>query len=231
MIRSLPLAVALFAVPLSSVQAQHPIILQRLEQASLAAPTPNTDLLADQVRLAAKNIYRDSETCQHSVVIESVGPASADRFPFAGIARGTIRNAWFVTARLPGCDEALVRFSVTQNSDGSFHTIRVNRGRSYAWDSLIGDTLPLAYVGALAALKRAGVECEAEVPKLGAVRISSEESDLGSEVYGIRYTGRWTEIWPLLVCDRTVEVPITFNADGDGGAYTNVAGDNVAIVS
>lgn len=45
---------------------------------------------------------------------------------------------------------------------------------------------------------------------------------MGPEVYGVRYTGSWSEVWPITLCGRTVEVSVRFTADGDGGAYNNL---------
>jgi len=118
-----------------------------------------------------------------------------------------------------------------QDTDKSFETIRVNRGVSYAWESLISDTLPLASMAAYVALKQHGQECDLDGgATLGVTRLASEDVDLGEDVYGARYSGSWAEIWPMTLCGKTVEVRVDFRADGDGGAYTDLPGDDVRIL-
>lgn len=218
--------------PASAVHAQHPLILERLAAWNEAAPQPSDEILLGQVRSAVEEIYPASETCAATnVELEKAQPASADRFAFNALIRGTMRNAWFVTVRAPGCDGARVRFMVMQNADESFETIRVNRGESHAWESLISDTMPLVTMGAMGHFIRQGHECSPDsVASLGVTRIASEEANLGDDVYGIRYTGSWAEIWPIKMCGKTIEMQINFNADGDGGAYTNIPGDKIRIV-
>ncbi|MGV2496755.1 hypothetical protein [Pelagerythrobacter aerophilus] len=226
---ALPLALV---APLSVAKAQHPLVLERLETWNEAAPAPSADVLESAVRDKAETIYTARDTCPDSAVtIDSVKPATADGYVFGALVRGAVKNAWFVTARMPGCDDAPVRYMVMQDIDDSLKTIRVNRGTSHAWDSLIGDTLPSARLAATAALRRAGIDCSDEDgASLGVTRIASEEPDLGEEIFGIRYSGRWTEVWPIETCDRTVEVLIRFTADGDGGAFTRIPGDEIRVL-
>ncbi|RIV89128.1 hypothetical protein [Aurantiacibacter zhengii] len=213
--------------------AQHPIIVQKLTEWNEAAPSPDNALLEQEVLTTAAEIYGPDGGCQDTqVALRDVRPATADRYVFTGVLNGTLRNAWFVTASLPGCDNAPVRFMVIRDADEDLRTIRVNRGDSIAWDSLFVDTLPLARLGALATLRSAGVGCATEASHtLGVTRVANEGSDLGPDVFGGRYAGSWSEIWPITICERTVEVFIEFTADGDGGAYTRVSGDQSKLVS
>jgi hypothetical protein len=120
---------------------------------------------------------------------------------------------------------------IMQDVDNSLETIRVNRGVSHAWESLVGDTLPSARLAASAALQREGIDCSGEDgTSLGVTRIASEEPDLGEETFGIRYSGSWTEVWPIETCNRIVEVLIRFTADGDGGAFTHIPGDEARVL-
>jgi len=230
-IRPLVLSLALLA-PLSSAEAQHPLVLERLDAWNKAAPGPSNDVLEAEVRRKAEGIYIDKDTCPGSpVIIDSVRPATADRHAFNALVHGTIRNAWFVSTRMPGCDEVPVRYMIMQDVDNGLRTIRVNRGVSKAWESLFGDTLPSVQLAAAAALRREGVTCSGdEKTSLGITRIASEDPDLGQEVFGIRYSGGWGEIWPIVTCDRVVEVLIRFRADGDGGAFTHIPGDETRIL-
>lgn len=226
------IAMVLLCVPFAAANAQHAMVLQKLNEWNAAAPAPDHQRLEGEIRKVALQVYGRSEACSISpVTIESVLPATADRFVFTSVLQQQLRNAWTVTARLPGCDSAPVRVMVMQDMADRLTTIRVNRGRSHAWDSLIGDTLPLAHIAAWAALKRQKIECaNTAEAKLGVIRIATEDKGLGRDVFGVRYAGGWEEIWPIEACDRTVEVLVEFTADGDGGAYTNLPGERVAIL-
>lgn len=217
----------------SPAKAQHPLILQKLNEWNDAAPVLNNEKLQLEVLNAAMKRNAGGESCPNSeVLIDRVHPATADRYVFSGLIRQQLRNAWTVTARVPGCDTAPARFMVIQNKDNSLRTIRINRGSSYAWDSLIGDTLPLAHIAAAAALKRSGVDCELDSKfQLGVTKLESEGDGLGADLFGVRYTGDWSEIWPIDTCGKTVEVLVKFTADGDGGARTSMPGDEVSILS
>ena len=227
------IAAAALCLPLAALQAQHSLVLEKLTEWDSAAPAPPAELIAMEVRKAAQKVYPTSESCTNSqVTVERVAPATSDRFVFASIIQQRLRNAWTITVQLPGCDAAPVRFMIMQDGAGTLNTIRVNRGRSHAWDSLIGDTLPLAQIAAASALKRKGIECPVTAQaKLGVTRIANEDRSLGKDVFGVRYAGSWSEVWPLDLCNRTVDVTINFTADGDGGAYTNIPGERVTIVA
>ncbi len=225
---------ALFLVGYTSPsKAQHQLVLQKLTEWNEAAPVLSSEKLQEEVLSTAKQIYPSSDACSKSeAIIDRIHPATADRFVFNAVLRQQMHNAWTVIARLPGCDTFPVRYMVMQNNDSSLKTIRVNRGISYAHDSLIGDTLPLALLTATSALQRKGANCEAGAKfKLGVTRIESEEDGLGTDMFGVRYAGSWGEIWPIETCDQTVEVLVKFTADGDGGAYTDLPGDQISILS
>lgn len=217
--------------PLVPAYAQHAVVLQKLTEWNQAAPAPDEARIKAEIIGAAKSVYGDIAGCAASAVtIEQARPATAERYVFSAVLGGSMRNAWTVVARLPGCDSAPVRFMTMQAADGALRTIRVNRGQSHAWDSLIADALPLAAMGVHAAMKRQGIACDAEaLYKLGVTRVVSDEG-LAPDVFGVRYSGAWSEVWPITMCGRTAEVTVTFNADGDGGAYIGVPGDKLRIV-
>lgn len=226
----LPVFFFLFSV---QGKAQHPLVLQKLTEWNEAAPALSNDRLQQEILDTALKRYPKSDSCANSeVIIDRVQPATADRFIFFGLARQQLRNGWTVNARLPGCDSAPVRFMTIQNRDNSLKTIRVNRGVSYAWDSLIGDTLPKAHIAAVTRLRQAKHECQLDSKYiLGVTRIQSEGNGLGSDVFGVRYKGSWNEIWPIKTCGKTVEVLVEFAADGDGGAFSNTSSDQAVIIS
>lgn len=209
--------------------AQHPLVLQRLTEVNTAAPPPTQQTISAEIVKAAGVLYPTKPGCAAAgLTLEKLMPATAERSVFTGAMHGQIRNGWTVVARHPACDEAPVRYMIVQDASGELRTFRVNRGQSYAHESLIADTWPLARLAAEAALTRTNIACkEPEKAKLGVTRVSGEESDLGPDVLGVRYKGSWTEIWPVAICGEILEVPIRFTADGDGGAYTNIKGDGI----
>lgn len=229
-VRCLALLIALF-VPLGPSHAQHPTVLAKLNEWNDAAPVPVNEVLKTAIRKKAGEIYDRKGACSNlDIAINAIEPATSDQYVVNAIVHRTLRNAWFVTARLPGCDPAPVRFMVMQGIDNNLQTIRVNRGASYAWDSLIGDTLPSAQVAAIIALERANIPCKTNNTTLGVIQITEQEPNLGNSVFGIRYSGSWAEVWPIEACKRTVEILIKFTADGDGGAFTHIPGDTVRVL-
>ena len=217
----------------ASAHAQHPLVMQRLSALNRAAPAPSQQTLSDEVAKTADTLYAARNGCARSgLAIEQVLPATAERYVFNNAIKGQVRNGWTVTVRHPACDPAPVRYMVVQDSAGALRTTRVNRGVSYAHDSLIGDTLPLAVLAAELFLKRSNIPCnEPTKAQLGVMRIDSATPDLGQDVLGVRYKGTWTEVWPLTMCGQTIEVPVAFTADGDGGAYNNIKGASIRLLA
>jgi hypothetical protein len=211
--------------------AQHPLILQRLTAWNAAAPQPAVSTVQEQVMKAAIASQKRSGGCvPTSTVIDNVVPATSVKFVFQGILAGQLKNGWTVTARHPNCDATPVRYTISEGSAGVLTTIRTNRGRSLANESLISDTWPLAVVQADATAKRNGFECDPKGATLGITRIAKEEPGLGADFYGVRYSGSWSEVWPVELCGRTVEVTVRFTADGDGGAYSDLKGTEARLL-
>jgi hypothetical protein len=211
--------------------AQHPLVLQRLTAWNAAAPQPAAPTIQEQVMTAAMAAQKRSGGCvPTTAVIDKVVPATSVRFIFNGILAGQLKNGWTVTARHPNCDTTPVRYTMSEDNAGAINAIRTNRGLSLANESLIGDTWPLAVLQAAATANRNGVACDPESARLGVTRIAMEEPGLGADVYGVRYSGSWSEVWPVELCGRTVEVTIRFTADGDGGAYTNLSGTEARLL-
>ncbi len=225
------LLAALGASSTTAGYAQHPLILQRLTAWNAAAPQPAPATIQEQVIKAAMVAQKRSGGCvPTSAVIDRVVPATSVKFVFQGIVAGQLKNGWTVTARHPNCDAAPVRYTISEDSAGALATIRTNRGLSLANESLISDTWPLAVVQAAATAQRNGIECDSKGASLGVTRVAKEEPGLGDDLYGVRYTGSWSEVWPVELCGRTVEVTVRFTADGDGGAYTDLKGTEARLL-
>jgi hypothetical protein len=180
--------------PFSSAEAQNAMVLGKLTEWNNAAPPPQDQLIKTAVQKTTEGLYLETASCGGSdIEISKVEPATGDLFVMKGRIAGTLRNAWFVTVQMPKCDSAPVRFMLIQQADSGLKTIRMNRGTSYAWESLIADTFLLARLGADGALKRKSLNCGPdEKPILGITRVASEEPNLGPVYFGIRYKGSWT---------------------------------------
>jgi hypothetical protein len=194
-------------------------------------PMPTNQILSDEILKSAKTLYKDSKICSpNSVVIESAVPATAVRFVVEGVGRRTIKNAWSIIVRFPECGAEISKYNVVRQYDDNLYTFRVNRGRSNANESLINDTLFQTIALSQVVLKRNKVACDSNDFKLGVIRVSNESADLGPDIFGVRYKGSWQEIWPINLCGRTVEVAVDFKADGSGGAYTGLKGENTKLL-
>ncbi len=222
---------AILVAATNATYAQHPIVLEKLRAWDNATPPPPRALMTAEVMKAAAAVQKRSGGCiASSAVIEKVSPATGVRFVFQGILSRQIKNAWTIVAQHPNCGPEVTRYAIVERKDGIHYTIRINQGRSHANESLIGDTLPLAILGAETALKRAGVKCIDARAALGITRVTQEEPDLGPEIDGIRYTGSWSEVWPISMCGRSVEVLVRFTGDGDGGAHHEIKGGAIRVV-
>lgn len=227
--RRASIATAAVIVGCGIADAQQPIVLQKLTEWNQAAPPPSQQAMIAEIARASARVYAAKPGCAKSAItLGQIAPATADRRVFNGVVQARAKNGWTVVVTHPACDDVPVRYMIVEDAGGALTTFRVNRGQSNASESLIGDTFPLAMLSAYGVLKRAKITCNDDGnAKLGVTRIEAEESGLGPDVFGVRYAGSWSEIWPVSMCGETVEVPIRFTADGDGGAYTNIKGDSV----
>lgn len=231
-VRFLLASLMISLAPFGSAYAQNALVLRKLAEWNDASHAPSEQVIKVALQETAEKLYSQTAPCLGSgITISRVEPATADRYAFQGRISGTLKNAWFVTVQIPKCDTAPVRFMLLQQADNSLQSVRVNRGVSYAWESLLSDTFPLARLAADAALKQKGVNCGPEEKAvLGVTRILSEEPGLEPVQFGIRYKGSWNEVWPIELCNHTVEVVVQFTADGDGGAYNRTLGTQTRVL-
>jgi hypothetical protein len=229
----LGLAVAVVAAcPSAVASAQHPAVLAKLQELNAQAPQPAVELLKAQVAQTAKSYGQANGTCvPKEIVIREVAAVTGARDILQGVLSGEIRNGWVVYATHGGCPgNEPFRYLVAQKSDGTLLAPLVNEGRTFANPSIMRDTSASAALAALQKAKQLDSSCTGETMKMGVTRIAKQSSDLGADTYGVRYTGSWSEIWRFHTCGRTLDVPVEFRADGDGGAYTNIKGEEVAVV-
>jgi hypothetical protein len=165
------------------------------------------------------------------VKLSGVAPITGARGIMAAVMAGKLRNAWIVYADHVGCaGNNPVRYMIMQPADGMLRAVRVNEGRTFANPVLMRDTGTAAALAALQKSKATNANCGGETMKMGPTRVTSQSADLGPEIYGVRYVGKWTEIWQFETCGLKVDVPVEFTPDGDGGAYTNVVSDQAVVV-
>jgi len=212
--------------------AQSALVIEKLEALNSQTPKPSDAAILAAVTTAAAASAAEKKQCQPaSIAIVETTPITGARVILAGVLNNSLRNAWSVYARHVGCAGTDVfRYAVLELSDKTLKTGLVNEGYSYANLSIMRDTSGQAAFAAYAAIKKIDAACAGNDMKFGRTRIDSEGKDLGPDLFGVRYTGSWTEIWQFSVCGRTAEVPITFSADGDGGAYTNIKGAPVVVL-
>jgi hypothetical protein len=231
MLRALMLLSALISFS-SPVLAQQQLVLDTLRDLNAKGPQPALADLNGAVAGTAKAFAEANKTCvPKSVKLSDVAPITGARGIMAAVMAGRLRNAWTVYAEHIGCSDGnLIRYMVLQSSDGSLKAVRVNEGRTFANPVLMRDTSLNAALAALQKGKSLDATCTGRPMKMGPTRVTSQSADLGPEIYGVRYVGKWTEIWQFETCGKKFDVSVEFSPDGDGGAYTNVVSDQVVVV-
>jgi hypothetical protein len=159
------------------------------------------------------------------VTLGPIAFASGTRLVVDGIGQRTLRNAWSVLGTPQGCGTATPRrFVIVLKADDSLLVRAFVVGESIAWVSLVFDARPSIAATALAATQSRHPDWDCTDTRhvtLDKVADAGASKDLGPDFYGVRYTGSWDEVWTYTLCNHPVDVPITFTADGNGGAYWN----------
>jgi hypothetical protein len=148
-----------------------------------------------------------------------------------GVRAGQLRNGWTVYATPEGCADAVpTRLMVLRLADGSLRALLVNRGETLANPTLMRDTSSPAAVAAAQAVRQAEPSCNGNDIDFADGRVTSRSADLSPEVHGAFFAGSWQESWTFSMCGRLVEVPITFRADGEGGAHYEVHRNEARLI-
>jgi len=227
------LALGWLAATATAASAQNPLVLNRLRELDAKAPQPSTAELQASLLSTAKALGQAKSTCVPSAVkVQEVAPITGDRAVLAAALAGQIRNAWTLYAAHEGCPvTGPFRYMVVQKADGALLAPLVNQGRTFANPTLMRDTSAGAALAALQKAKSLDPQCTGDTMEMGPTKVAAQSADLGPEVFGVRYVGSWTEIWRFTTCGKSLDVPVEFRADGDGGAYTNVKGSEVLVVN
>jgi hypothetical protein len=212
--------------------AQHPMVLAKLQEINVQAPQPPAEQLQQAVAQTAKAFGDASRSCvPKAVVLSETVPATGSRDVLQGVLAGQLRNAWTTYVMHQGCPASgPVRYLIIQKADASLMAMQVNDGRTFASPAIMRDTSMQAALAAHQKATSLGKGCDGKDMKMGPTRITSQSKDLGPDIYGIRYTGSWSETWRFETCGRKFDVPVEFRSDGDGGAYTSIKADAIAVV-
>jgi len=230
--RRIMVAGSIAAALASAAQAQHPLVIAKLQEINAQAPQPSADAIKTALTGSAKAIGEANKSCvPASIELGEIAPVTGARGILQAVLSGQARNAWTVYATHRGCPGAEpVRYMVVQKADGSLLAPQVNEGRTHANPSIMRDTSAGAALAALQKIRSADAACTGQDMKMGPTRISAESKDLGPDHYGARYVGSWSEVWRFETCGKKADVPIDFTPDGDGGAYTNIKRAEVTLV-
>lgn len=214
-----------FALLASPAAAQDAEFTRLVEGANRAVKPPAAAEIAPGALEAMKAIAAQEKSCvPTAVAIEPPRTAAAVRIVSDMIRAGKVRNGWTAYGRAQGCPPAApTRFLVLKMAEGTLTVIAVNKGESLANPSLMRDSSSAAIMAAMLAVRKVKPDCtKPDGLALENVRAISKSADLSPDWHGARFAGSWKESWTFQVCGRRVEVPLTFNADGQGGAYWTV---------
>jgi hypothetical protein len=224
---------AVLACAASAAVAQNPVVLERLRQMNEQAPQPSIEQVRTAIAATAAAHASAAGRCAPTAIdVTDVSPATGARDILQGVLSGQVRNGWIAHATHTGCPSpGPYRYMVLQRPDGTLVAPLVNEGRGIANPAIMRDTSAQAAIAVFVKVRDIDPACDGRDMEMGPVRVASQSADLGPDVYGVRYTGSWTELWRFTTCGRTFDVPVEFRADGDGGAYTNVKASEIVAVA
>jgi hypothetical protein len=161
-------------------------------------------------------------------------PVTLDNIVSALIQKGEIENGWLVSATPTNCPSAQpIRLLVVRAADGkSVNAFFSGQGESLTWPSLARDMLQGLSLSFTRKVQAADPQCvpkPADMTATGA-QVSERSADLLPEQYGVRFKGSWTEVWSYAACGHQVAIPVSFKADGKGGAYWTIQDTNMLFV-
>lgn len=207
-----------------AARAQDAAYAARMREVNAAVPPPDQRAVDADALATLQAIGRERGTCIPSGVrMERATPATADRLAIQSIQAGQLKNVWLAYGVATGCPGATTtRFIVLQLPDGTVRARVVNVGESIAWPSLMRDASTAAAIVGWNKVKSVDPTCDGKDLTMVGSRVSARGGDLGADYYGVRYQGGWEETWAFKVCGQTAAVPVSFKADGMGGADYHV---------
>lgn len=188
-------------------------------------------IIADALANFQAMARKEARCIPTSVEIEAATPATAVRIATQGIQSGQLKNAWTAYGRAQGCKGApRTRFIILLMANDEVRVRPINQGESIASASLMRDTSAGAAIAALSAIKAINPECDGTGMTMLGTTVVSRSPDLSPDFYGVRYRGSWAENWTFQVCGHSAEVPVSFTADGSGGAYSNIKSAEIKVL-
>lgn len=225
------LIVGLSVALVSAVNAQDETFASKMREVNAAVPIPDQLAVEADALATLQAIAKQKSQCVPTGLrMERPTPATADRMAIQSIQAGKLKNLWLAYGNAIGCpDASKIRFIVLQLPDGSVRARVVNQGESIASPSLMRDTSAGAALAAWNAVKGVDSTCDGRDLDMTNTKVSLKSADLSPDFYSARYRGSWEEVWTFSVCGRQAAVPVSFKADGTGGAYTNVSQKAVSL--
>lgn len=217
----------------TSAHAQEKSFESQMRTVNASVDIPTQQAIDADALKTLKAIAQQKSLCiPTGVKMEKPTPATAVRIAVQGIQSGQLKNAWMAYGRAQGCAVApRTRFVILLMANDEVRVRQVNHGDSIASMSLMRDTSAGAAVAALMAIKAIKPECDGKDMDMRETRVISRSTDLSPDFYGARYQGSWEEGWTFETCGQRAEVPVTFTADGSGGAYSKVKSAEVRLIN
>lgn len=209
----------------SSADAQDPEFARAITAINAAAPAPAPAEVASAALATLQAMAKEKGGCAPTGVTADA-PAAATSTALATqlIGAGQIKNAWTVYVRPQGCPaDSPTRFILLRMTAGELLARVVNVGESLTPPSMMRDSSFAVALPALTMIQKAHPDCKSmDGLDMTGSRVMSRSADLGPDFYGSRYAGSWREAWTFSLCGHRAEVPISFVADGQGGARWTV---------
>ncbi|WP_156405404.1 hypothetical protein [Sphingomonas sp. Root710] len=196
-------------------------------------PLPDGEPLARVVGAAVAVDARQRGRCTpNKISIGALSPVTLDGMITSMVAAGQIENAWLTAVKLDDCPPAApIRVLLLRMADGvALQGIFAGQGESLAWPTLAREALKATVPHAVNALRRADPACAPKDLTATDVKVADRSPDLGPDVYGLRLKGSWREIWTFEPCGHRITVPISFTANGTGGASWDIDGGGIVYV-
>lgn len=224
--------VVIGAVLTCSAHAQEADFAAQMRDVNAEVDLPEHQTITADAIATLQAIAREKSTCiPTGVDLEKPTPATAVRLAVQGIQSGQLKNAWMTYGHALGCpDTPRIRLVILLMSSGEVRVRQVNQGESIASMSLMRDTSPSAAIGALTAIKAVNPDCDGKGMTMIGTKVLSRSPDLSPDFYGARYRGSWKESWTFEMCGHRADVPVSFTADGKGGAYSSIKPAEIRVL-
>lgn len=214
----------------SSAAAQPAGMAALLTMVNKQQPAPPVLAIQPELLARTQKAARAEHRCVPTgITVSPLQPASASQEAWPMITHNEIMNAWTTSASAVGCPGALPeRFLVLRlPPDDAIRIIGVVAGTTLTSFAQMKDASTAVGNAALAASQAVDPQCTMDGMDILYAQVVREHADLGPDFYGVRLTGSWDELWTVAVCNGRAAVPITFTADGNGGASPAIAAGSV----